>query len=244
MGELWTQPLASEIVGNGPDQVELLLRATTPITPARWQRRLSLEHNSPVLRVRYRLENVGFRPFDFNWGIHPVQAITPAHRFDVPAQWAEVDESGGGTLGAKGDSYEWPLFQDQDVRYALEPSADCFGLHYLTGLKEGWVAATDTEARRGFGLVFDRDLFSVVWLWLVYGGWRDYYQVIMEPWTGHPSPLAEAVDAGSAQVLGPGESLETEVTAVVFGGVQSVSSLQADGSVTADHTSRRASHRQ
>ena len=82
-------------------------------------------------------------------------------------------------------------------------------------------------------MCFDKELFPVVWLWLVYGGWRDYYHAIAEPWTGYPSPLAEAVAAGHARVLNAGEVLETEVSAVLYGGVQSVSRLHADGSVEA-----------
>jgi galactose mutarotase-like enzyme len=233
MGELWTQRAAWEVVEAGAEAVELALRIETPITPARWERRLRLERDSPALRVRYCLENTGFAPFDFNWGIHPAQAISPAHRFDVPARSAEVDENGGGTLGTKGDRYEWPRFGQLDVRYALGPDARCFALHYLTELREGWVACTDTAARRGFGLCFDRDVFPVVWLWLVYGGWRGYYHAIMEPWTGYPSPIAEAVAAGRARVLEPGERLETEVSAVVYGGVESVSALRPDGGVSA-----------
>ena len=233
MGELWTQGCSWEVLDASPARVEVALRLTTPITPARWERRLVLERGSPALRVHYRLENIGGRPFDFNWGIHPVQAISPAHRFDAPARRAQVDENGGGTLGAQGDVYDWPNLGELDVRRALTPDADCFALHYLTELEAGWVAATDTESRRGFGLVFDRELFPVVWLWLVYGGWRDYYQAIMEPWTGYPSPLAEAVAAGRARELGPGEVLETDVAAVVYGGVESVSRLEDDGSVEA-----------
>jgi hypothetical protein len=231
LGELWTQRSDWEIIESKPARVELLQRITTPITPARWERHLILDAGSPVMRIRYRIENVGYRPFDFNWGLHPAQTITAAHRFDAPARRAEVDENGGGTLGTKGDTYAWPHFGAIDVRYALGPDADCFALHYLTELEDGWVAATDTVARRGFGLVFDRDVFSVIWLWLVYGGWRDYYHAIMEPWTGHPSSLSEAVATNRALVLEPGDALATDVTAVVYGGVDSVSRLGADGSV-------------
>ncbi len=233
MGELWTQHATCEVVEDGPGAVELIVRIVTPITPARWERRLRLERGSPVLRVAYTLENVGYQPFDFNWGIHPVQAISPACRFDVPARDAEVDENGGGTLGVKGDRYAWPMFGSLDVRRPLPPEAGCFALHYLTGLEDGWVACTDTEARRGFGMCFDATLFPVVWLWMVYGGWRGYYHAIMEPWTGYPSPLAEAVEAGRVRALEPGERLETEVAAVVYGGVASVSQLRVDGSVVA-----------
>jgi hypothetical protein len=233
MGELWTTHAEHRIVRAGPDAVELELLLQTPITPARWTRRLVLPGDDPVLRVDYRLENAGTMPFDYNWGLHPVAAISPAHRFDVPATHAEVDENGGGTLGVKGDRYEWPNFKGMDIRRALGPDAGCFALHYLTGLREGWVATTDTAARRGFGLAFDQSVFPVVWLWMVYGGWRGYYHAIAEPWTGYPSPLAEAVEAGRARVLDAGEVLETSVSAVVYEGVESVSRLAADGSVSA-----------
>jgi hypothetical protein len=68
---------------------------------------------------------------------------------------------------------------------------------------------------------------------MVYGGWRGYYHAIAEPWTGYPSPLAEAVAAGRARVLDPGAVLETEVSAIVYDGVQQVSRLAADGTVSA-----------
>jgi hypothetical protein len=233
MGELWTTAATHRVVRADAGGVELELVLATPITPARWTRRLVLEGDDPVLRIGYRLENVGTMPFDYNWGLHPVAAISPQHRFDVPAGLAEVDENGGGTLGVKGDRYEWPIMNGMDVRQALGPDAGCFALHYLTELREGWVATTDTAAQRGFGLVFDRTLFPVVWLWMVYGGWRGYYHAIAEPWTGYPSPLAEAVAAGRARVLDPGAVLETEVSAIVYEGVERVSRLAADGAVTA-----------
>jgi hypothetical protein len=232
MGELWTQRAQWRLERCSAERVEIVFSIAAPITTARWERRLTLEAGSPAVRLGYRIENLGYRPFDFNWGIHPVQAITPAHRFDAPARRGEVDEHGGGVLGKKGDAYAWPSFGELDMRQARGPEADDFALHYLTDLEDGWVACTDTEARRGFGLVFDRSVFPVIWLWLVYGGWRGYYQAIMEPWTGYPSPLAEAVAAGRARSLGPGEALETDVTAVIYDGVGSVSRLAADGSVT------------
>jgi galactose mutarotase-like enzyme len=233
MGELWTQEASYAVVEAGPRRVELELEITTPITPARWTRRLVLEDAAPVLHLDYRLENLGTLPFDYNWGLHPVQAISPQTRFDAPAGQAEVDENGGGTLGVQGDRYRWPRLGDLDVRHALEPDAGCFALHYLTELEAGWVAATDTRAQRGFGLVFDTAVFPVVWLWLVYGGWRGYYHAIMEPWTGYPSALADAVTAGRARELAAGEVFETSVAAVVYGGVGSVGGLAADGAVEA-----------
>lgn len=232
MGELWTQPSQWRLEHCSRERVEVVFSISTPITTARWQRRLTIEAGSPVVALSYRIENLGFRPIDFNWGLHPVQAISRSHRFDAPARRAEVDENGGGILGTKGQAYAWPMFGELDMRGALGPEADDFALHYLTELDDGWVACTDTAARRGFGLVFDRSVFPVVWLWLVYGGWRGYYHAIMEPWTGYPSSLADAVAAGRARSLAPGEALETDVTAILYAGVESVSRLTADGSAT------------
>jgi galactose mutarotase-like enzyme len=232
MGELWTSEAQWSVEECSPRRIELTFSITTPITTATWERRLTLDAESPVVRLAYRIANVGYRPFDFNWGIHPVQAISPVHRLDAPARRGHVDEHGGGILGNKGDTYTWPTFGGLDMRRALHPEARDFALHYLTELQDGWLACTDTSARRGFGLVFDQAVFPVIWLWMNYGGWRGYYHAMLEPWTGYPSPLADAVASGRARSLGPGEALETEVSAVLYGGVEGVTRLSADGSVT------------
>jgi hypothetical protein len=235
MGELWTARWDWRVVDrNGP---ELELSVQTPITPARYTRTLRLRDDAPVLDIGYRIEHVGTQPFDFMWGIHPALSISPAHRFDVPATHAEVDEWAGGGLGRAGDSYEWPNLpradgSTLDVRRAQAPDFGSLALHYLSGLQSGWVACTDTSIHRGFGLVFDPSTFPVVWLWMVYGAWRGYYHAALELWTSYPGRLAEAVAAGRAPVLGPGEVRETRVSAVLYGGVDEVTGLRADGSVS------------
>ena len=231
MGELWTQPARWQVVEQTAQRISLTFTIDTPITAARWQRRLTLEAGSPTFTLDYRIENVGLRPFDFNWGLHPVQATSSAHRVDVPARTGEVAEQGGGVLGRTGDTYRWPMLGDLDMRQVLPPDAQDYTLHYLTDLTDGWLACTDTTARGGFGLVFDREVFPVVWLWASYGGWRSAYHVLVEPWTGYPSALSDAVQAGRARELAPGAALETTLTGVVYGGVESVSRLAPDGSV-------------
>jgi len=240
MGELqgsfaWTW----RVLDSGPREVKLECSTYTYITPARYTRTLTLSDDAPVLHSDIRLEHVGTRPFDYMLGTHPSLAITPAHRFDVPATDVEVDEFGGeGRLGERGDRYLWPLLTRRDgtvvdIRRVQAPEIRSFALHYLHGLKAGWAACTDTSIRRGFGLVFDPALFPVVWLWQVYGGWRGYYHAAMEAWTTYPGTLAEAVQLGRARVLNPGETLETTIHAVIYGGVESVADLRADGTVVA-----------
>ncbi len=240
MGELWSAcNWEWRVVDGGPDAVALETSVLTPLTPARYTRTITLRGDAPVIESRIRVEHLGTRPFDFIMGTHPSLAISPNHRFDAPATDAEVDEFGGEEkLGVRGDRYPWPLLTRQDgevidVRRVGSPDLRSFALHYLTGLQAGWAACTDTATRRGFGLVFDPELFRVVWLWQVYGGWRGYYHAAMEAWTSHPGTLSEAVHLGRHRTMDPGDVLETTLYGVVYDGVSGVSDLHSDGTVVA-----------
>jgi hypothetical protein len=90
---------------------------------------------------------------------------------------------------------------------------------------------TDPAAKIGIGLAFPREIFPVLWCWMVYGGWRGHYHVALEPWTGWPHQLDKAVAAGRHRTLPPGEALECETLAVAYTGLTSVSGIAADGSV-------------
>jgi galactose mutarotase-like enzyme len=230
MGEVWTAP-AEYQMSFATDEVSLTTTVRTPITPAELTRTITLRRDQHHFCVDYELRNIGTLVFDFNWGVHPSLALRPGMRFDIPARRGLVDEAGGEHLGSPGDEYDWPHLAGRDLRIAEDIGNSAFGLHYLTGLSAGWCAATDVADRRGFGLCFDHQLFQVVWLCLVYGGWRGYQQALIEPWTGYPSPLADAVTSGRARQLAPGERESTRVTAIVYDGVEQVAELRPDGTV-------------
>ncbi|WP_029112361.1 DUF5107 domain-containing protein [Mycobacterium sp. URHB0044] len=230
MGEVWTAP-ADYRMHASADEVSLTTTVRTPITPAELTRTITLRDDEQHFTLSYALRNIGTMPFDYNWGVHPSLAIRPGMRFDIPATTGLVDEAGGERLGLPGDEYDWPELRGHDLRRADDIDIGAFALHYLTGLTAGWVAATDVADRRGFGLCFDHDLFPVVWFCLVYGGWRGYQQALIEPWTGYPSPLEGAVAAGRARLLAPEESQTTEVVAVLYDGVETVTELHPDGTV-------------
>jgi hypothetical protein len=235
MGELWTARWEWHVVDR--DGPALEMSVATPITPARFTKVLRLHEDAPVLDIAYRIEHVGTKPFDYLWGVHPCLAISPSHRFDVPALRGLVDEWVGGGIGRAGDAYAWPNLplpdgSTLDVRKVLAADSDSLALHYLSDLREGWTACTDTSTHRGFGLVFDQVTFPVVWLWLVYGAWRGHYHAAMELWTGYPGALAKAIESGRAREMLPGSAIESSVSAVLYSGVDEVAHLLADGSVT------------
>lgn len=234
MGELWNLPLTAHVERAGPDEAVVTLDGRTPITPARWTRTLRLRAGEPLLRLSTRIENVGHRPFAFSWGSHPALAVHEGMRLDVPARRGEVTDGGSGELlGEPGERYDYPLLRaERDVRRVPAPTVAAHALHALTELSGGWVAATDPAARRGFGVAFDARIHRCVWQWMAYGGFRGWYHAILEPWTAPQPALADALAAGDARTLAPGERLDTEMTAVLYGGVASVGRLDACGSVT------------
>lgn len=233
MGELWCVPWSAEAAIDG-DTASIRATGFGTIAPARFERTLSLRGDEPVLRARYRIESLDLRPLPFTWGIHPVFAVTPDHRIDHPGSTMLVGVSSDPSMGVEGDTYHWPDLPDptvpggtHDMRRIRSREAAVFGGHWATDLADGWVALTDTATRRGVALGFDREVFPYAWLWQVYGGWRAHHHLALEPWTGHPQQLEDAVAAGRARVLAPGQVLETEVAFALFEGLEVVTRVEA-----------------
>ena len=189
-----------------------------------------MDSEAPVFHVRYRLTNLGLSPLDLNWGIHPVLAITPQHRIDLPPCMGLVAQSSGSALGSVGEPYRWStLPTGEDISRVLPFEADVFGGHYATELQGNWLALTNTEKRVGFGMTFPADIFHALWIWQVYGGWRGLYQLAIEPWVGYPVRWEEALAAGRTHRLLPNDPVEYTVSAAAYTGIERVSAIHSDG---------------
>jgi len=173
--------------------------------------------------------------------VHPAFAVGPGHRIDLPANGGmAVGVASDPVMGSVGQAYTWPSLpvsapasasslaepsRIRDMSAVLGREAGVFGGHWATDLADGWLGLTDTTARRGVAMVFDRDVFPHAWLWQVYGGWRGHHLLAMEPWTSRPQDIEGAVAAGRACVLGPGERLETWVAFAVHEGLDRVTGV-------------------
>ncbi len=241
MGELWCVPWsASSALGD--DDASITAVGFGTVAPVRFERRLTLRADEPVLRVRYRVESLDVRPFPYTWGIHPAFAVSPSHRIDHPGREMLVGVSSDASMGAEGQRYTWPELPDpsaasgvRDMRRARPREDAVFAGHWALGLAEGWLALTDIASGHGASIVFDREVFPQAWLWQVYGGWRGHHHVALEPWSSQPMELDAAEAAGVARTLRPGEALETEVAVVLFSGLDRVSEVRrlGDGFVVA-----------
>jgi hypothetical protein len=191
-----------------------------PINPVKVTKNVTLYNEAPLLNIRWKITNVGFLPIDFIWGTHP--AIDPGRRalLRVPAKTGIVGLASHPSLGAPGQQYSWPMLKTEegwtDMSLTQSQEAGIFCGHTATNLEEGWYAVEDRDSGEGFLLQFPHDICPYLWMWLVYGGWRGYRHVILEPWTSHPVNLAQAVRQQTHCVLQAGEIFEVQVCATIY----------------------------
>lgn len=223
LGEGWSMPWTARQVS----ATAVTFSRGGVITPFHVERTMELEPGKPFVRMRHRVTNTGTMPFRFIWGIHPGLPLGPATRIEIPATLGVIQDSWpGDRLGPSGSTYPWP--QRELIEPASAPSGT-WDLHYATGLTAGWLAAWDAQWGSGFGMTFPHETFRCVWVWLVNGGWRGIRCVAVEPWTGYPSALDEAIAAGHARELAVGDSLTAVTRLIGFATTTAVHGFDEDG---------------
>ena len=218
-GELWSQPWTASTMAAVEGEVTLHLSLAGTATTATVEKWLTLRAGESQLRMRHRITNTGARPLDFLWKLHPALAIDEGDTVDVPGQTCElVDPSFGRTAAPA--RFAWPHASQVDgssIDLRVVPALDgTREFVYVRDLTDGWCALHRRKLGMGFGLVFPVEVFSSVWLFMTFGGWRGHSTVVLEPCTTVPKDLNEAIRAGSARRLAPGESLECTVRAILF----------------------------
>lgn len=235
-GELWCQPWRYSISEQNDRQCTIHLWTDTPVSQARMEKWITLKADDNRVLFHHKLSNLGFRTLHYLWKLHPALEVNIKSRLDLPAKSVEIGPCLGQARGRIGETYQWPFLlsggEKHDVRLALAPDSQVSEMHYATELEGGWCALTDVRDKLGFGLAFDQKLFSTIWVFMTYGGWRGLNTVILEPSTGYPHKLAEAKTKGRLAHLEAQSSIETEIVSVIYEGFESVGSISSDGQVS------------
>lgn len=93
-----------------------------------------------------------------------------------------------------------------------------FAGHYCTKSSSNWFTLTDTKKQVGVAMIYPQDIFRSLWLWQSYGGWQGLYHLAVEPWVGHPVNLEQAVRLGNYHLLSGQQTLEYQVSILVYEG--------------------------
>jgi hypothetical protein len=237
-GEVWSQPTEWEIVETEADGAAVRFVNYGRVYSTRFEKTIVLRANKPFFQVQYRYINLGVTPIDFLWNIHPVLNSSTTTRLDLPAERAITDEWSS-QLCDGGTEFEWPYLTTRnkhkiDLR-VMPPKGALADIHiYMPDIKEGWYAATDTEAKIGFGIAFPKDVFPNLWLFRATGGWRGLYTQIVEISNGLSTQLAIARETRDCGHLEAGAEIQAEIVAVVYTGCKSVKRIEVDGHVIAE----------
>jgi hypothetical protein len=220
LGELRSVKWQVKDSGADREKVFVKLFAFGPISPVRAEKTVTLLAHSPVLQMGYEITNLGPLPLEFIWGTHPALEAHEHLILRIPAKTGIVGQATDPRLGEPGQRYAWPRMEtpagvtDMSRVQGIDAKIACG--HYATDLDAGWYAVEDTRSGEGFLLKFPLQLCPFLWMWLVYGGWRGYHHIIVEPWTSCPNKLAEAARQNTHRTLQPGECFAVEVAGTVY----------------------------
>lgn len=200
---------------------EVCLIAYAPISPIKATKTVSLVGQE--VHLHFEIESQSPLPVDFLWGTHPSFAVKAGTRLIIPARTGIVGQSSDASLGVAGEHYPWPLLKHEDevtdMSIVPDIAAGIACGHYATDLEDGWFAV-ETD---GTGILFEFPVKTCpcLWLWLDYGGWRGYYNVVVEPWTGYPVNLEQAFKDGRASCLSPGAKFAVTVRCTPYAAPES-----------------------
>ena len=137
------------------------------------------------------------------------------------------------------EAYQWPMAGDTDMSQV--PGADQVRdiLAYFREFESGWYGITNKELGVGVGLVWDAAVFPYAWFWQEMNAtpgfpfYKCSYVMAIEPASSIPGQGLTTVmeTSGTHLTLGPGESNEIEMKAVLYESAAGITGISADGTV-------------
>ncbi|MDP9160621.1 MAG: DUF5107 domain-containing protein [Acidobacteriota bacterium] len=212
-GDLWSMPWKFHTTAN-----EVALEVRGRSLPYMLTRRMKLEENT--LLLNYQITNLSDADLRFLWSAHPLLAVEPGAKILLPAEVREleVNWSNDDRLGKSGDLCSWPETIDKFDRKAnistvAEPATGWADKLFTPRLSEGFCALFYPKSNESLVFRFDPKLVPFVGLWICSGGWPlsrapKHFTVALEPCTGRPDSLEEAIKRGEYDFL-PGRETKS-----------------------------------
>lgn len=184
-GEVWSLPWEHEIDG---DVLHLTVHGVR--FPYRLHKSAGLIEPA-VLRIDYELTNLSPFDFDFVWAAHMMINLQEGTELVLPDAVEKITSTFdlSGALGGYGDEFDWPVTTladgaAKDFRKLEPKSAGAAYKYFVKGrLPEGWCALRYHESDFSLGLSFPAGQVPYLGVLPNEGGWRDYYNIFLEPCT-------------------------------------------------------------
>jgi galactose mutarotase-like enzyme len=210
-GELWSADWTSAVY---EDQGGTTLASTASgmRLPYELHREVTLDHERPTVRFRYRLRHLGDAPFPWIWSPHPLFNVQPGttlalagiHQVKLDAVYGRDDVaredvvSWPGAIGGRSDTFTFP----ETAAWAIKLFGDAGAI--------GRMVLTDPRQGERLEMAVDPAEVPQVAVWINCGGWgpsgqAPVYNLSLAPRIGAPDRLEDAVlHWRTAPMLEPG----------------------------------------
>ncbi|NOZ72026.1 MAG: hypothetical protein GXP38_08935 [Chloroflexi bacterium] len=184
-GEVWSLPWRHQVDG------EKLYFAVHGVRfPYELEKWISFREDS-ILHLDYRLTNLSSFDFDFLWAAHMMINIEEGTELVLPDGVESIigTLSFTGNLGTYGDEFAWPVGilpdgSKKDFRWLQPKSAKDAYKYYVKGrMPEGWCGLKYHQSDFSLRLAFPVAQVPYLGILVNEGGWRDYYNIFLEPCT-------------------------------------------------------------
>ncbi len=183
-GEAWSRPWEIMSTEDG-----ISLRLECPVSPFVLSRRLRLEGNR--LTLSYEARNLGADEEAYTWAFHPLLALAPGDRIEVPASSVRADLAIGCPLDGWERRWNWPAPLPGLRLDALDfgPFENAAAKLFAESLSEGRAALANERTGERLEFAFDLEELDTLGVWINRGGWGGFHHVAIEPANGAPDRL-------------------------------------------------------
>lgn len=211
-GDVWCLPSSIETVVE-----KIKLTTSLKSLPLQFTKEVQLRENT--VRIDYEATSLSQSTVKVLWSAHPLLAVEPGAEIILPPEVKEVEVewSKDERLGKARDRCGWPKATERSGRIVelnrvASPSAGTADKLFVGPLSEGFCGMFLPSRNESIAFRFDPRLLPYVGLWICQGGWPEsradkQFTVALEPCSGCPDSLAEAIRRNECVVLARGETV-------------------------------------
>lgn len=204
-GELWTARLQHELAEN-----KITVHGKLKLSGLLYRKSISLQKDAPLIYLDYKIKNESGANRHFLWKLHAALAIEPGDRLITAALKGKVVDPAYSRFKIA-EEFRWPLIEKQDAS-VVPPDHGSMDFFYLYEIPVPEMQMISGNGKYLFSYRYDKDIFPYQWYFASYGGFLGHNTVILEPATGMPMSVNEAIALKQCRVLAPGEEINTRVS--------------------------------
>jgi hypothetical protein len=203
-GELWT--CALEVL-TGKDWITV--QGLLPLSGLQYKKTVRLDLEEPVIHLEYSIRNESDAERSFLWKLHAALAIEVGDQLMTDAKKAMVVDPAYSRFKDISE-FNWPRIENTNASRVPEKNGTT-DFFYLYDITKGEMGLVMGGGKYLFSYRYDKKIFPYQWYFASYGGFMNHYTAILEPCSGMPMSVREAMQKKQCSILKPGEELNSTV---------------------------------